>query len=62
MVKKVITLAIDPKILEEIEKLRNEDNYNNFKSKKKKSYSRSEYIENLIKLGIRAKKEGFLFI
>jgi len=59
--KRVISLYIDTKILEEIEKMRNEDNYNNFK-KKKKSYSRSEYIENLIKLGIRAKKEGFIFI
>ena len=61
MAKRVISLYIDTKILEEIEKMRNEDNYNNFK-KKKKSYSRSEYIENLIKLGIRAKKEGFIFI
>ena len=62
MAKRIISLTIDPKVLEEVEKLRNEDNYNNFKSKKKKTYSRSEYIENLIKLGIRAKKEGFLFI
>ncbi len=61
MAKRIISLTIDPKLIEEIEKLRNEDNYNNFK-KKKKTYSRSEYIENLIKLGIRAKKEGFLFI
>ena len=61
MAKRVISLYIDTKILEEIEKMRNEDNYNNFK-KKKKTYSRSEYIEKLIKLGIRAKKEGFIFI
>jgi len=60
VVKKIVTISLDSKILEEIENLRNEDNYNNFKNKKK-TYSRSEYIENLIKLGIKAKKEGFIF-
>jgi len=60
MVKKIVSISIDSKLLKEIENLFYQELENHAKNKKK--LSKSEFIEKLIKLGIRARKEGFLFI
>ena len=60
MVKRVVSFTLDVNLIKDLEKLYYEELQKAIQ--KRKRLSKSEFIENLIKLGIRARKEGFMFI
>jgi len=60
MVKRVVSFTLDVNLIKDLEKLYYEELQKAIQ--KRKRLSKSEFIENLIKLGIRARKEGFMFL
>ena len=60
MVKRIVSFTIDVKVIKELEDLYYKELSEAIKKKEK--LSKSQFVENIIKLGIRARKEGFLFI
>jgi len=60
MVKRIVSFTLDVKLLKDIDDLYYEELQKAITKKEK--LSKSEFVERLIKLGIRARKEGFVFL
>jgi len=60
MVKRIVSFTLDVKLLKDIDDLYYEELQKAITKKEK--LSKSEFVERLIKLGIRARKEGFMFL
>ena len=60
MVKRIVSFTLDVKLLKDIDNLYYEELQKAITKKEK--LSKSEFVERLIKLGIRARKEGFVFL
>ena len=60
MVKRIVSFTLDVKLLKDIDDMYYEELQKAITKKEK--LSKSEFVEKLIKLGIRARKEGFMFL
>mgnify|MGYP000277017504 CR=1 FL=1 len=60
MVKRIVSFTLDVKLLKDIDDMYYEELQKAITKKEK--LSKSEFVERLIKLGIRARKEGFVFL
>ena len=55
------SFSLSMELMGDINKMWREENVKRLK-KNEKPFSKSEFVEKLLKLGIRARKEGYFFI